>query len=189
MALSLTELMIAAGQAGFPADQLPTAAAVAMAESSGRPDVRNSIGASGLWQILQSAHPELFTKYKWQNPNDNAKMAYQVYKNAGNKWTPWVGYTNGNYRHFLTKAQDTFQQNRDIILKAGTKPSDPLGAVQGAGSALLKPFTDLANDFQKFGELIGLLLMPSTWVRISAGVGGGIMVVIAVILLGKEARG
>jgi cell wall-associated NlpC family hydrolase len=95
----------AAKAAGWPQDQLVTAVAVAGAESSYSPTVENSIGASGLWQILQSAHPDLMSTGDWRDPASNARMALAVYRSAGNSWTPWVAYTSGAYRSHIAEAQ------------------------------------------------------------------------------------
>lgn len=87
----------AAQQAGFPGDQLVTAVAVKLAESNGWTAV-NSIGASGGWQILQSAHPEFAAQWadgSWQIPAVNAMMALRVWRGAGG-WTPWTVFTGAD---------------------------------------------------------------------------------------------
>lgn len=103
--LSDKQIAGAVKAAGWPKDQWVTAVAVALAESSGRSDVVNSIGASGLFQILRSAHSELFTRYNYSDPVDNATMALIVYRNAGGSWSPWVAYTSGAYRAYLPRAR------------------------------------------------------------------------------------
>lgn len=95
----------AALAAGFSKAEAITAVAVAGAESGWRPAVRNSIGASGLWQILQSAHPQLFHGRTWTNPYVNARMARSVYVAAGHSWTPWTTWTSGTYRSHLGQAR------------------------------------------------------------------------------------
>jgi hypothetical protein len=75
---------------------------VAGAESSYNPLARNSIGASGLWQILQSAHLDLFARYDWRDPAQNAAMAHSVWHTAGDSWIPW---TSGAYLSHLSEAR------------------------------------------------------------------------------------
>jgi Lysozyme like domain len=112
-----------AAAAGFTGPDLVTAVAVAGAESSYDPLVRNSIGASGLWQILQSAHPDLFARYNWRDPGQNATMAYSVWKAAGGSWTPWTTWTSGAYLTHLVEARTAVQ-----TLPAGaTGPCAPTG--------------------------------------------------------------
>ena len=69
-------------QAGGAAAWAPTMAAVALgAESGGDPTIVNSIGATGLWQILISAHPQ-YTTAQMQNPLENAKAAVALLGNG-----------------------------------------------------------------------------------------------------------
>ena len=83
---------------GDPAKQ-NLAAAVAMAESGGRPNItnRNSDGSidRGLWQI-NSVHGALSTLDRL----GNAKAAISISSN-GRNWNPWVAFKNGSYKQFL----------------------------------------------------------------------------------------
>ena len=85
--------------AGGPRSQAPIAAAIAEAESAGNPNARNPSGASGLWQILGAPAGVSGNMF---NPATNARMAVAKFKQAGNKFTPWVTFTNGAYRAFLS---------------------------------------------------------------------------------------
>jgi len=76
----------AAIAAGFPADQLETAVAVAGAESGWNPTAThvNSNGSVdyGLFQI-DSVHADLLATGNWQLPADNAGMALSVWRCSG----------------------------------------------------------------------------------------------------------
>lgn len=109
-------------KAGFRGEDLVIAVAVAGAESSYDPLVRNSIGASGLWQILQRVHQDLFARYDWRQPADNAAMAFSVFTAAGRSWLPWTTWTSGAYLSHLAGA-------RSAVAALG------LGALQARGSA------------------------------------------------------
>lgn len=66
---------------------------VAGAESNWQPRQQNSIGASGLWQILRSAHPDLISRFGDPlNAVNNAKMAANLYHSEG--LGPWVASAN-----------------------------------------------------------------------------------------------
>src|SRR5690348_13097365 len=98
----------AALSAGWTGDDAVTAVAIALAESSGNTDARNSATASGLWQVQQSSHPEFGQQWRdgtWKDPATNAKMAKQVYDQAGHSWRPWVVYQTGAYRIFVNRAK------------------------------------------------------------------------------------
>lgn len=82
--------------AGGPAADAPTAAAIAEAESGGNSDAHNPSGASGLWQILGNPFPgNAF------DPATNARMAVAKWK-AAHGFTPWVTFTSGAYKGFLS---------------------------------------------------------------------------------------
>lgn len=144
--------------AGWPQNLWNTAVAVALAESSGQIDVVNSIGASGLFQILRSAHPELFTQYKWDDPTQNAKMALIVYRNAGDSWSPWVTYTSGAYRQYLARAG-----------KATGSPVAP----DAVGSSVSS--SGATTNLSAVGF----------WPRVGFAVGGGILILLALFAMGK----
>lgn len=94
---------------------LDTAIAIALAESGGDTDAKNgSSTASGLWQIMASVHADKINSaiatrgnvtgdpdgYKPTvfDPWVNTEVAKQVYKAAGNKWTPWEVFNTGAYK-------------------------------------------------------------------------------------------
>lgn len=94
-----------AKQAGFPPNQIATAVAVALGESGGRADAYNGSNSNGtadhgLMQI-NSVHSGLLKNYNWKDPAQNMQMAYQIWRDAGGSWSPWVAYTNGSYKKFL----------------------------------------------------------------------------------------
>lgn len=114
---------VVAEAAGFTGQDLVIAVAVAGAESSYQPTVRNSIGASGLWQILERAHPDLFARYDWRDPAQNAVMAHAVWGAAGKSWTPWTTWTSGAYRSHLAEAGEAVA----FLQSAGAPDSVPPG--------------------------------------------------------------
>lgn len=99
----------------------------------------------------------------------------------------------GRVREVTLRTSDVAGYGRVKGVGVGSGSGPTGGAVNanfpGSGvlDTLVKPVTDLADDFEKFGELMGLLMMPTTWVRIACGVGGGIMVVGAILFLVKGA--
>ena len=89
--LTMRQIASYAYAAGFRGNALITATAVAMAESSGRTDVVNRLGCTGLWQIYVKVHirnnPSWTTKAMKQ-PYNNAKAAYKL-SSGGRNWRPW----------------------------------------------------------------------------------------------------
>ena len=119
--MTLTAAQIAgyAKAAGFPDDQIATATAVALAESGGNPTAtnRNRNGSTdyGIWQI-NSVHGSVLSSGNASDPAANARMAYTIYKQAGNSWTPWSTYTSQRFRTFLPTA--TFAAARPVAAAA-----------------------------------------------------------------------
>jgi hypothetical protein len=104
--LSYAALRQLAVNAGF--SDPDTAAAIAMAESSGNPSAVGDIsitpgGSIGLWQINLAAHPE-YTADQLKDPQTNANAAYAIYAAAGNSFTPWTTYNTGAYQAYLQTA-------------------------------------------------------------------------------------
>lgn len=104
------QLALLAKQAGFPAAQIPTAVAVAMAESSGQINStnHNTNGTTdhGLWQIndVNLGAGGVANAYAGSisDPLANAKAAYAVWRSQG--WTGWSTYNNDSYHKFFTEA-------------------------------------------------------------------------------------
>lgn len=137
---------VSAVAAGFTGQNLIVAVAIAGAESSYRPAVRNSIGASGLWQILERAHPDLFARYDWRDPAQNAVMARAVWSAAGRSWNPWTTWTSGAYRSHLAEAAAAVEflqlaATPESVLAWGCPP-----AVDGLPEAA-RPFAGRNDDY------------------------------------------
>jgi hypothetical protein len=104
--MNASEIWSVAQAAGVSDSMLPTAVAVAMAESGGNPashclncvpGVRED--SRGLWQINVIAHPE-WSGANLYDPATNAQAMMAV-SGGGVNWRPWSTFKNGAYRAFL----------------------------------------------------------------------------------------
>lgn len=90
--------------AGWRGGDLNIAVAIAKAESgwSATAKNENSDGSTdfGLFQI-NSVHQSILAGGNWADPNDNARMAHQVWEQAGGSWSPWVTYWRGTYKQYM----------------------------------------------------------------------------------------
>lgn len=147
--LSQAQIAQVARAGGLPGDP-DVWAAVAMAESSGRTDVVNSIGCVGLWQINQPVHIKSHPTWtvKWlQNPVNNAKAAAVIYRSQG--WNAWEAYTgpdgtgsDGPWRQYYKKGSGG--SSADQIFDW----NDPFGLWPDAwGDAPGSPGGDTLNDW------------------------------------------
>ena len=103
--LSYDQVAKLVSAAGFPDAEIDTAVAVARGESEWNPRATNNNTNGtidyGLFQI-NSIHQSILSGGDRFNPADNAKMAFKIWQQAGNSWTPWVAWKTGAYRKYLT---------------------------------------------------------------------------------------
>jgi Lysozyme like domain len=121
---SYAQLYALAQGAGFSDADSDTAAAIALAESSGNPNAVGDLditpgGSIGLWQINLKAHPE-YTADSLKDPATNAAAAYAVYSNA-NGFTPWSTFNGGQYQAYL---QSTATSDASAIADTSTGSAD-----------------------------------------------------------------
>lgn len=93
---------------GWPRDKAATAVAVALAESGGDATAVNDKNANGttdygLWQI-NSIHKGDLAGGDWRDPTANARMAYAVYRRAGNSFSPWYAWRDLKHLPFMARA-------------------------------------------------------------------------------------
>ncbi len=177
--LSVAEITQVARGAGFSGDNLATAVAVAMAESSGRTSAVSPTGCChGLWQINVNVHP--YTKAQMQDPAQNAAAAYAISK-QGTNWHPWSAYNNGSYLLYLTQAKN---ESKAPSSNTGTTPQ------QSGGDILIDDFTDTVGSIQGITYPIAA---AKDWIsnrdnifRIVKVLAGGAIAVLGIKLIVKE---
>ena len=104
--LTFAQIQSYASNAGFSGDDLNTAVAIALAESSGNPNAAGdpTLGGSyGLWQVNLKAHPE-YTAQQLYDPQTNANAAFTVYSVAQSSFTPWTTFNSGAYEAYLPQS-------------------------------------------------------------------------------------
>lgn len=147
------------------AENIAIATAVAIGESGkGDPKLAdteavNPAGAYGLWQIFKPAHGELFKRYNWRNPSDNAKMAFIIWADAGGSWKPWVIYTSGVYLTYLSRGRKAAGQNVPPPTEI-PNPLEPLNKINEAFGFFTDP-----NNWQRVGMFLAgvILLWLALW--------------------------
>jgi hypothetical protein len=158
--------------AGFGRDRptLERAVAVALAESSGRTKIINSIGCCvGLWQINVKAHKQ-YTVAQMQDPQQNANAAWTI-SNGGRNWTPWEAFTKGAYLVYMPAAKigvDKFY-NRNPSNNPNNNPLVP--------DQLEQPLDQLSNLAQFPAKVTAWLSDRNNIIRL-VKVGAGIAIAI-----------
>lgn len=102
--LSDGQIAYLANRAGFKGQDLVTAIAVAIAESSGDANNANSTTSTGLWQVQYSSHKNLVpNQTALFDPITNAKAAFSVFQGSG--WGAWTTYNTGAYKQYIPRAE------------------------------------------------------------------------------------
>lgn len=164
------QLVAQASLAGVPADQLALAAAIAMAESSGRPSAKGGPNGNGsydygLWQINDIHKGSAFVPggdmTKMFDPGLNAKAMFSI-SGGGVNWKPWSTFNNGAYLKFMTQTKQavaTFDPNKALPGAPTTGPN--VNTTTGI------PVTDAANASAK--EATGGYVIGTVQAIINAG--------------------
>lgn len=158
---------------GGNAASADTAAAVALAESGGVPTASNSNTDGsidrGLWQI-NSVHGSLSTF----DVAANTKAAIKI-SNNGSSWSPWVTYTTGAFRKFLSPGTP-----------AGNAPADATATTAGitipglGGISVSGVVNGIMSTFLK---AIGLSNMKDMLERLGLIILGFVLVIVGIHLL------
>ena len=180
--LSAAQIATAMRKAGWPESAIPIGVAIAFAESGGNPKAvnhanRNGSSDYGLFQI-NTVHGSLLKQGDWRDPVDNAKMALKVYRDAGNKWTPWSTYNHGSYKKFYKPG---VKYGTAALTERSTDPTtdpttDPNDTTAGAAtSSLGAPFFTL-----------GYIGDQAFWRRFAIGLLAVLLIIIGVWIVFRE---
>lgn len=145
MAYDYAALKSLAASVGLSGADLDVAAAIALAESGGRPEAISRTNDYGLWQINAPSWPQ-FTKTELLTPAGNAR-AMAVVRRSGRGWDHWTTYRTGAYRRFMAAGVSSVSPGDVIDALPGPSPGEvldnlnPVGWVDdllgGLGSLLL----------------------------------------------------
>jgi len=162
---------------------------VAEAESGGRANVRNSIGATGLWQIYNGPNTDPALK----DPILNAKAAVKKLETQG--LDAWVSSKNTWARKVnpddVAKTAGkggplgglaALGNVGDAVDAVGKAVTSPIDAVKGA----VEPLRDIGQFFVGLAELI---LTPEGWRRILKVILGGTILLFGLSQLTKAMNG
>ena len=180
-------------QAGGSRLLAPLMAAIAMAESGGQsdalnPDDNNGTQTSvGLWQVSTGTHDY---PPAWLTPQGNAQEAVAKLQSQG--ITAWGTYTSGAYKKFLQgepPPPGSVSVGGQVTQDSGglggfvnsvwhdlTLPLSGIASVVGSASSVAQSIAALAAPLIKIAEAIDWFFHPAHWIRLFAGVAGGVLV-------------
>jgi hypothetical protein len=176
-------------KAGGPKALAPLMAAIAVAESGARPDALNPNdnggrqSSFGLWQLSNGTHTP--PSPNWANPLENAKLAVAKYHSQG--LGAWGTYASGAYKKYL---RGKVPANLNVSGQGGGGGTlgqvigDIISGFEGGPGLATKQvpttpaaLTGIAAGVGKFADAIDWFFTPNHWIRMFAGVGGGIAIV------------
>jgi len=209
--LTVAQLYALARRAGLPPDRAAVAAAVAMAESSGRswvtspnPDGGTNVGP---WQLdTPGGKGAGYTVEELQDPWTNAKVMAQG-TNGGQDWSAWQTYAEGTYRQFMPGAQKVAGDEPAASQSSGSGGSwidhvlhgleGPFKALEEGGSSaasaagglikLPKGVTSFFDSADKVAQGFVWFLNPANWARVMSGVLGFVLLAAGLFYLAKAA--
>lgn len=162
------------------------ATAIAWAESGGNALAHNYNVATGddsygLWQInmLGSMGPrrrqlfEITSNDKLLDPATNAAAMVKLWLNKGKSFRDWTGsYLNGKYLAFLPQARLAVKNRQKFATKENA-PTETTNFLTELGDAIFTPILD-------FLKSIGL--------RLAGFIGGGVLLILAIVLYVRRGK-
>lgn len=151
--------------------------AVAVAKGESGPEINpaaiarenNGSTSYGMMQI-NSVHPDVLKMGNWQDPNVNAKMAFRIWTEARNSWTPWGAYTSLRYQLYMVKANAAVGQ---LGVNNSAPPTivTPVDNVVGLGSAA-----------QSISSFFSFVSDPHNWFRLSLVLLGAALLLVTLLM-------
>lgn len=183
--LTQGQIEVYARAAGFP--DPAKMAAIAMAESSGRTDVVNSIGCVGLWQINQPVHVKRHPTWTvaWlKDPAHNAQAAKMIFDSQG--LAAWEAYTgpdgkgdDGPWRQFDKGGSSSGSSSEDAE-QAGWFDDVPVV------SDVIEVAEQVGRIAQATAKAANWFSDPLNWLRIGYVMAGGVLVALGLTMVVKE---
>lgn len=175
-------------RAGFPAKELATGVAVAIAESGLKVDSDNGTHV-GLFQIGQEKGYDR-EKLK-HDPQYNVNAAYQVWKSQG--WSRgWLNYEHGASYQYAGEAAKAVAQSKknvpDKNLPKWTVHSNDISAAHEAAGAVpggSTAYNAVKGTASGIGDLVGFVTNLDYWLRGGEILAGVVMFIVGMVLLAK----
>jgi hypothetical protein len=195
--LTLAQLEALWIKEGGPASTAPVAAAVAMAESSGRTAVTSSNPDGGTnvgpWQLDTSGKGAGYTVAQLQDPATNARITVQA-TNGGRDWSAWETYVTGAYTAFLGAAAGALGSvvgDVDGVLKdvtgLGSGAASAVSSAVGQVLGLPSQVTGLLTSLERPAQAMMWIINPANVARVVAGILGFFLLGAGLIALGMAA--
>lgn len=188
-----------AWEAGWRGKDAETAVAIARAESQFdtlATNFKNKDHSFGLWQInmKDDLGPDRRKRYNLTSneqlfdPRTNARVAYAIYKDRGNKFIDWSTYNQRTYIVYLNGAVFAIKQIQQGKTGLDIPSYDAKDVPPGQDTTAEKPLIpDPLEGFKSVADAVGnigaFVTNQENWFRAAAVVGGGVLITLAVFLV------
>lgn len=184
--LTVTQMYALARNAGLGAPNAIVAAAIGMAESSGRTAVTSSNPDGGVnvgvWQLDTRGGGAGYTVTQLQNPAVNAKAMAKASSN-GTNWNSWATYASGAFQQYMSQADAASGQEASggsgwistVLSGVEGAGKDVASAVTSTVGQLLQlpsQVTDFLTALEEPVQKLMWIVNPSNWARLIAGIFG-----------------
>lgn len=186
-------------EAGWRGKDAETMVAIMRAESGFDTMATNFKGKDhsyGLAQInmKDALGPERRQKYNLTSneqlfdPRTNARVAYAIYKDRGNKFIDWSTYNQRTYTLYLNGAVFAIKQIQQgktglDIPSYDAKDVPPGQDTTGDKSIIPDPLEGIKGVADAVSNIGAFLTNQENWFRAAAVVGGGVLITLAVFLV------
>jgi hypothetical protein len=188
-----------AWEAGWRGKDAETAVAIARAESQFdtlATNFKNKDHSFGLWQVnmKDALGPDRRKRYNLSSNEQlfdartNARVAFAIYKDAGNKFGDWSTYNNRSYTLYLNGAVFAIKQIQQgktgLDIPSYDSKDVPPGQDTTAEKGIIPdPLQGVKDVADAVGSIGAFLTNQENWFRAAAVVGGGVLIVLAVFLV------
>jgi hypothetical protein len=188
VAFSQSEVYSLAKSVGLTDSRARVAAAIAMAESGGDPNKRNTKppdDSYGLWQVnmygslgpARRAQFGLTADSDLLNPQTNARAMKAISQDGGN-FSPWSTYTAGTYRQYMDAPVADQSKEPGFLDRLGSA-IDPLGI----NRSVIGGFDSAGEAFKLLGKAAIWMSDTRNWIRVIYVTVGAVVVVAGLIMV------
>lgn len=179
-------------EAGFKSDSI-TMTAIILGESGGNTNAHNPIPPDNSWGLAQinmidtrGMGTERRAKYglksneELTNPRTNLRVAYDLYRGRGGKFTDWSVYLSGKYLLYMPRARAAARGFSPALIGqvAGKYGKDFQSELFPWEKGILDASENIGDLVTNPLDALSFFTNPGNWLRVAAFVSGGLLLLV-----------